>query len=478
MAENIKLNLSKLSDDQLKVAVKIIEAANTVGVDPNYALSMGYIESRFNPKVPNSSAGAIGVMQLLPNTAKDMKVDPANLDENILGGVKYMKYLLEHPNVSGDPNLMIAAYHEGPNSEFFKTGDKSKISDPGVMYVHAVNQLMQGKMPGEQAEGAAPVGEMPPPPPPADDVYSLETAKPSPEQMAAEQERGFSPLSMMGGAIPGAGVGTAAGAYQTRPVQGVLSALSNLGGPSGPVSAGPTTAGPTSAGLPPAQGPATRTPVGGRGTFNYAKQFGMTDFDAARAADMSKAPGGAWDVARQVAEAERKIGPGYRMVPERADLMLPDSAGGGPRGSRRVPIPEVQQPRTPLAQRVSGTMARHPMITGPLAGMSMGAQAAEAAERYRAGDVPGAAVMGTGALGSAAAMLPKLLPKASPVGLAASIAAPVITGIMDYTRNRQVTPSSISADLMKDLKDWEMRYKANIQKGKGGTEGFSLPMMQ
>lgn len=478
MAENIKLDLSKLSDDQLRVAVKIIEASSAVGIDPNYALSMGYVESRFNPKVPNSPAGAIGVMQLLPGTAKDMGVDPSNLDENILGGVKYMKYLLEHPNVNGDTNLMVAAYHEGPNSEFFKTGDKSKISDAGVMYTHAVNQLMQGKMPGQQPPEAETAAAAPPEtPPPADDLYSMQLAQPTAEEVKAQQERGFSPLAMAGGALPGAAIGTAAGAYQSRPVQGVLSALSNLGGPGGPIPQAPT--GPATAGsLPPAQGPATRTPIGGRGTFEYGRAFGMTDFDAARAADMSKRPGGAWDVARQVAEAEQKIGPGYRMVPERADLMLPESAGGGPRGARRVPIPPVPAPRTPLTQQVSGAMARHPMIAGPLAGASMGAQAAEAAERYRAGDIPGATVMGTGALGSAAAMMPRLLPKASPIGLAASLAAPAITGIMDYTRNRQVTPQSISADLMRDLKEMEMQYKANIEKSRGGPGGFSLPVIQ
>ncbi len=468
MANDAKFDVTKLSDDQLKVATKVVEACSAVGINPDFVLPMVWVESRFNPKVPNSSAGAIGVMQLLPSTAKDMGVDPHDLDENILGGCKYIKYLQDLPQVAGDPARAIAAYHDGPNSEFFKTGDVTKISDDGVKYVDIVNRLSNGTI---APIGIAKPGEAPTQEPTSEtDVYAAELAKPSPEDEAKSKEFGFTPSAMLGAAPFGAGVGAAAGSYQMlQPAaQGVLSALSSMGQPQAP----------TPGGLPPAQGPVARTPLGGQGTFNYAKQFGLSDFDAARAADMSKAPGGAWDVSKQVAEAERKIGPGWKMTPERADLMLPESAGGGPRGRIKAPIPQVQPPRAPLGQRVAGVMARHPVITGTLGGAGAAAQAAEAAERYRTGNIPGAAVMGTGALGSAATMFPRILPAAGPVGLAASIAAPVITGIMDYTRNRNVTPASISADLMRDLKQWEMQYKANIEKNRSAPGGFSLPVMQ
>lgn len=472
MADNTKFDISKLSDAQLGVAAKVVEACSAVGVNPDFVLPMVWIESRFNPKVEDSPSGAMGVMQLLPGTAKDMGVNPRDLDDNILGGCKYIKYLEGLPQVAGDPARAIAAYHDGPNSEFFKTGDVSKISDQGVQYVDIVNQLSGGAIApvstGKSATGEAKA------PTTSEDVYGAELATPAPDT-EGKTEFGFSPSAMSAGAIPGSTIGATAGAYQAfQPAaQGALQALSNLGQKAPVAGSAP--------GMPPAQGPVARTPLGGQGTFNYAKQFGLTDFDAARAANMSKAPGGAWDVARQVAEAEQKIGPGYRMVPERADLMLPDSAGGGPRGSRRVPIPQVEPPRAPLGQKVAELMGRHPMLTGTLSGAAMGSEAAEAAERYRRGDVPGAVVMGGGALGSALSMLPRLLPKASPVGAAMSVAAPAVTAIMDYARNRQSQPPapiSISADLLKDLKQWEMQYKANIQKSKGGTGGFSLPVMQ
>jgi len=75
--------------------------------------------------------------------------------------------------------------------------------------------------------------------------------------------------------------------------------------------------------LPPAQGKAPLTPKGGNMTFNYGKEMGLTDYDAAQAVDMSKQEQGAWDVAKKAREAEKKIGPGWAMDETRANLMLP-----------------------------------------------------------------------------------------------------------------------------------------------------------
>jgi hypothetical protein len=69
-------------------------------------------ESEFNPHAVSCS-GAVGLMQLMPETARSLGVkDPYNPRENIKGGVKYLSYLFDV--FEGDLELALAAYHAGP----------------------------------------------------------------------------------------------------------------------------------------------------------------------------------------------------------------------------------------------------------------------------------------------------------------------------------------------------------------------------
>ena len=87
------------------------EAANQYHVDIKLLKAIAYCESGFNPHAV-SSAGAVGVMQLMPKTAEGLGVtDSYDPRQNILGGAKLISQLLD--KYDGDKSLALAAYNAG-----------------------------------------------------------------------------------------------------------------------------------------------------------------------------------------------------------------------------------------------------------------------------------------------------------------------------------------------------------------------------
>lgn len=199
------IDWKSLSDEQILIADKIVAEAERQGVDPQLALSIGYMESSFNSNPPRAKdpktgkvTSATGPMQLTVGAAKDTDVeDRHNVDENIRGGVTYIKQGLDKYK---DPYLAALRYKEGDNvvQSYLESNDASVIPDTGIEYW---DRLSTHYTP-PATKGVPVAGK--------EDEEDYTTTIPSKEKSTTEDE------TILQKAGPGAVVGSSAGFAQYR----------------------------------------------------------------------------------------------------------------------------------------------------------------------------------------------------------------------------------------------------------------------
>ena len=118
----------------------IDHAASRHNVDPNLVRAVIKVESNFNPNAV-SRKGAMGLMQLMPQTARQLNVaNPFDPQQNVDAGVRHLKQLME--NYGGDVKLTLAAYNAGQGAVARSAGVPHFAETRN--YVKRITQLYYG----------------------------------------------------------------------------------------------------------------------------------------------------------------------------------------------------------------------------------------------------------------------------------------------------------------------------------------------
>ena len=108
----VSVNVNHLISARIDEGIK--KASKQTGVEEALIRAVMRVESNFNPTI-TSHAGAQGLMQLMPDTAKLLGVEKVwCIESNILGGAMYLRDMMNMFN--GDMRLALAGYNAGPNA--------------------------------------------------------------------------------------------------------------------------------------------------------------------------------------------------------------------------------------------------------------------------------------------------------------------------------------------------------------------------
>jgi len=125
---------------QADVDAAVDEAAKRHNVDPNLVRAVIKVESNFNPNAV-SRKGAMGLMQLMPQTARQLNVtNPFDPEQNVDAGVRHLKKLME--SYGGDVKLSLAAYNAGAGAVARSAGIPNFTETRN--YVKRITQIYYG----------------------------------------------------------------------------------------------------------------------------------------------------------------------------------------------------------------------------------------------------------------------------------------------------------------------------------------------
>jgi soluble lytic murein transglycosylase-like protein len=141
-------NAKQFSDKDVDAAIE--QAAARHNVDPNLVRSVIKVESNFNPNAV-SRKGAMGLMQLMPQTARSLNVsNPFDPEQNVDAGVRHLKKLLE--SYGGDVRLTLAAYNAGSGAVARSAG-VPRFSETQNYVKRITNLYYGGSEPGSHIIG-------------------------------------------------------------------------------------------------------------------------------------------------------------------------------------------------------------------------------------------------------------------------------------------------------------------------------------
>ena len=134
------LSKSTLSGGAVDLDAIFEAAGQRYNIPANLLKAVAKVESDFRPNV-TSRSGAMGIMQLMPGTARGLGVtDAFDPEQNIMGGAKYLRQMLDQ--FDGDLNLALAAYNAGPNN-VIKYGGIPPFTET-QNYVKKVREYLSG----------------------------------------------------------------------------------------------------------------------------------------------------------------------------------------------------------------------------------------------------------------------------------------------------------------------------------------------